>query len=156
MPSITSIISELKNRFPGIAFKSAGYFCWSANDKILYYDPSVDNEFERCLLFHETGHAILKHQHHDTDVQLIKMERDAWEEAKKLAQDFELDIPDDVIEECLDSYRQWLHSRSKCPNCNLTGLQTKHLNYSCAVCNYSWTVNEAKIKALRRYNKKRT
>ena len=154
MQSITSIISQLKNKLPDISFKPADDFFWNPSDKVINYDPENDSEIE--LLFHEIGHALLGHKSFDSDVQLIAMERDAGDKARSLADEFGITITDDFIQSNLDSYRDWLHKRSTCPNCTAVGMQIKKSGYSCPACNHDWSVNSAITCALRRYNKKRT
>ncbi len=154
MHSTISVISQLKSKFPDLLFKSSDDFFWSPTDKTIYYDKKNDNEIE--LLFHETGHALLGHSNFESDVQLVSMERDAWDKAKTLAADFGIVITDELIQSNLDSYRDWLHKRSTCPKCTAVGLQVKKSTYACPACNHNWEVNSAITCALRRYNKKRT
>jgi hypothetical protein len=153
MHSITSIISQLKNKFPELSFESSDNFYWSPSDKKIYYDAKSD-EIE--LLFHETGHALLGHANFDSDVRLVAMERDAWAKAQSIATDFDINISDDLVQENLDSYRDWLHKRSTCPDCKAVGLQIEKALFACPACNNNWRVNPAINCALRRYNKKRT
>lgn len=81
------------------------------------------------------------------------MERDAWNRAKtQLGPQYAVDIKDSAIEQALDSYRDWLHARSTCPNCTATGFQTKKQHYSCLACGEKWRVNEARLCGLKRYS----
>jgi hypothetical protein len=144
---------QLKSSFPNISFQIAKDFFWSPSEKTVYYDEKSD-EIE--LLFHETGHALLGHSNFDSDIKLISMERDAWEKAQSIARDFNIEISDELVQENLDSYRDWLHKRSTCPDCSAVGMQTDKALFHCPACNNSWKVNPAINCALRRYNKKRT
>ena len=96
---------------------------------------------------HELGHAIKGHKDYTTHVDRIKIEREAWETAKTVYQKY-LDLAktdpkiaeilpkwnDDYIEDCLDTYRDWLHTNSKCKKCGLTRYQTTDGKYHCPRC----------------------
>ena len=41
---------------------------------------------------------------------------------------------EDFVQEKLDTYRDWLHAKSKCKKCGLTGYQTKDGKYHCPRC----------------------
>jgi hypothetical protein len=154
MHSITSIISQLENRFPELLFKPSDIFFWCPSEKTIYYDQENNSEIE--LLLHETGHALLNHSNFESDISLVAMERDAWDKAKLLAADMGINIDDQQIQSNLDTYRDWLHKRSTCPNCSAVGMQTKKTTFTCPACCHKWQVNTAITCGLRRYNKKRT
>ncbi|MCY1379960.1 hypothetical protein D9M68_895230 [compost metagenome] len=81
------------------------------------------------------------------------MERDAWRYAKeKLGSNYKVTITDTVIQDSLDTYRDWLHARSTCPNCQATGMQNRKRHYRCIACQHVWRVNDARICGLRRYS----
>lgn len=149
MLSTTSLIARLKSDFPAITFSSGEEFHWSSQKNTIYY-PKNTSDSEALL--HELAHAILKHTTYSKDIQLIEIERDAWEYAKQtLAKRYEIAINETSIQEALDTYRDWLHARSTCPNCQATGIQKKTNQYTCLACHTKWRVNEARICALRRY-----
>lgn len=149
MPSTASIIKRLKTNYPQFRFKKSSDYLWSPSEKTVYYTSS-DDCFE--LLLHELSHGLLGHVDYRYDIDLLVMERAAWEHATALAKSYGLTITKELVESNLDSYRDWLHARSSCPNCNATGLQVKKQTYSCPACNHNWKVNEARICALRRYD----
>ena len=151
MPSTTSILSSLKNKYPQFSFKQSDDFSWSFIDKTIFFDIKSDNL--SILLIHELSHALLGHDQYENDIQLIIMERQAWDYAIKLAATFNIEIPDNIIQSNLDSYRNWLHKRSTCPKCHTTGVQS-HDIYKCLACNHHWRVNQAKKCSLRRYDVK--
>ena len=62
------------------------------------------------------------------------MEREAWEKARKLASKYEVEFDDEVAEQELDSYRDWLDAKSRCPVCGLTRYQTPDGMYHCPKC----------------------
>ena len=88
----------------------------------------------RLLLLHEVGHAICKHRSFKMDVERLKMENQAWEEAHKMAPSYGVVIDEGIVQRELDSYRDWLHQKSRCPNCGLTRYQTPDEKYHCPRC----------------------
>ena len=105
-------------------------------------------------LLHEIAHAKLGHKNYQYDVQLIEMERSAWEYAvDTLAPKYglALSMDDDNVQDSLDSYRDWLHKRSLCPQCGAVGLQGTSSSYKCINCHSEWRVNQAKSCQLKRY-----
>ena len=152
MPSTCSILKKLKTDYLSVDFQPADDYLWSPSNQTVYYVEKSKDKDSCAYLLHELSHGLLGHSDYDRDVTLIAMERAAWDKAKDLAGSYELTIDEDFIESNLDSYRDWLHARSTCPNCGATGLQTKKLAYSCPACNQKWRVNEAKICALRRFS----
>jgi hypothetical protein len=150
MPSIHSLLPKLKQKYPFITFLPGTDFIWSPSDKTVYYDEREKDQ--SVSLIHELAHGLLEHTDYSKDVQLLTMERNAWDKAIELAKDYQVVIDEDDIEVHLDSYRNWLHSRSTCPACQAIGLQTKKQTYTCLACNHEWRVNEARTCNLRRYS----
>jgi hypothetical protein len=149
MPSITSLADRLQRDYPDIIFTEGDDFHWSPSNKTVTYTQSSEDQ---ASLLHELSHALLGHTDYKKDISLIEMERDAWQYAKdNLGPAYDQPIIDEIIEDALDSYRDWLHARSTCPNCQATGIQTKREEYRCLACRTKWRVNEARICALRRY-----
>lgn len=149
MLSTASLIKKLKAAYPQFQFKQSDDYLWSPSEQTVYFADDKDN----CeYLLHELSHGLLEHADYNYDVELIAMERAAWDKATALAKDYNLAINDDAIESNLDSYRDWLHARSTCPACKAVGLQTKKLTYSCPACSNRWRVNEARVCALRRFS----
>ena len=149
MPSIHWLIQRVQSDYPDIIFAAGDEFHWSAPTKTIQYNPALPSASEQLL--HELSHAILRHTHYTKDIDLIGMERDAWEHARHVAPTYDFAISDDTIQDALDSYRDWLHARSTCPGCQATGIQTKQQAYRCLACHQQWNVNEARLCALRRY-----
>ena len=90
--------------------------------------------FWRLLVLHEVGHAICKHKCFRMDVERLKMENQAWEEAHRLALRYGVKVDEDLIQNELDTYRDWLHQKSRCPICRLTRFQTPDSQYHCPRC----------------------
>ncbi len=122
-------------------------------------------------IIHESGHALLGHATYRSDFELLQLEVAAWEKAKEIATKLQkervdgirhmgkpnerahsspptthhlpptLSIDEDHVQDCLDSYRDWLHRRSLCPNCSLGSIQVSPDTYSCIFCDHSWHVS---------------
>jgi len=150
MLSTISLIKNLKIDFPQFIFKRSSCFLWSHSDNTIYY---TDEKDDFRLLFHELSHALLNHTDYERDIELIAIEREAWDKTKEIALKYAVVITDDYIQSNLDTYRNWMHERSTCPKCNASGVQTKKHDYKCLACGQQWHVNDAKTCALRRYSK---
>jgi hypothetical protein len=149
MPSTLSLIAKLQYDFPDIRFTAGDMFRWSPKERTVYYGNTDDT----ASLIHEVAHALLGHHDYERDIDLLKMERDAWEYATStLGERYGLVIDEDVVQDSVDTYRNWLHARSACPGCRAAGLQSSAVQYTCIACNARWKVNEARSCALRRYN----
>jgi hypothetical protein len=69
------------------------------------------------------------------------MEVAAWEYAKELAKRYGVSIDEDHVQDCLDSYRDWLYKRSICPACGTKSIQQdQELQYQCFNCRSMWGV----------------
>ncbi|HUC96573.1 MAG TPA: hypothetical protein VMR16_02815 [Candidatus Saccharimonadales bacterium] len=151
MPSTISLIKNLKADFPQFIFKKSSSFLWSHSENTIYY---TDKKEDFRFLFHELSHALLNHTDYRRDIELVAIEREAWDRAKEIALNYGVGIDDEYIQSNLDTYRDWMHGRSTCPNCGANGMQTQKNNYKCLACNDEWHVNDAKTCALRRYSNK--
>lgn len=148
MPSISSLINRLRKDFPQFQFVEGDGFYWSPTHRTISYLPEGDP----ALLLHELGHALLGHRVYTRDIQLINLEREAWQYAKDhLIDQYKLKLPEETVEDSLDTYRDWLHARSVCPTCTSTGVQTKERTYTCLACFATWRVNEARVCGLKRH-----
>ena len=144
---LTNLLQTLRAKYPSLHFARGEQFFWSPEKETIYYTEDPDAE---ALLLHELSHALLSHTEYERDVQLVAMEREAWTEALALAATYAIPLSEDVIEDHLDTYREWLHARSTCPACTSTGFQSGHHTYTCPACTQEWKVNEARICQLRR------
>ena len=124
-------------------------FRWNHHACAITYTPNDTHACQRLL--HEYGHALLNHSGYSRDIELIAMERAAWQKALETAAKFSVAIDSKLIEDAIDTYRDWLHARSQCPHCQSTGLQTGPNKYSCLACGRSWRVSQAKLCQLRRW-----
>lgn len=154
MVSTDSLLKRLKNDNPEVTFTSSDTFCWSPSSKTIYYSE-LKSEYQKSLLLHELSHALLGHSDFEQDISLLNYEMTAWELAKTdLSDRYGVDIIDDDINDALNSYRDWLNERSKCPNCNNNAPQTKTGPYKCLICGCQWRANDARLCQLRRYKLK--
>ncbi len=135
-----------------ILFAPSDEFRWDPSSHTVYYNESAPDA--PSLLLHELGHALLGHTDYMRDIELLRLERAAWDKAIELATGYGHPIDDDSIEDHLDTYRNWLHARSLCPTCQATGLQSNRTHYTCISCRQTWRVNEARTCELRRYQTK--
>jgi hypothetical protein len=152
MQSILLLADNLQKDYPQFSFTAGGEFRWAPDNQSIFYDQASS---DTAALLHELSHAILAHTDYHRDVELLELERAAWRfAAGHLAKKYKVVISNDQIEDSLDSYRDWLHARSTCPNCKAIGLQTKPDQYKCIACFEVWRVNDARACALRRYKVK--
>ncbi len=148
MPSMPSLIPHLKADYPQFTFHPSDAFLWSPSEQTIHY---VADELGAEFVLHELSHGLLGHADYSRDVELLAMERAAWDKAVEIGTHYALVIDSELIQSTLDTYRDWLHARSTCPNCRATGQQVKKRLYSCPACQHTWRVNEARICALRRF-----
>ena len=151
--TLSSIVKQLTRDYPRYRFQTGDVFSWSYHSQTITY---IDEESPAAIaqLLHETAHAILGHHHYTRDIDLIAIERQAWEVAiHQLAPHYNiiLTMADDVVQDALDTYRKWLHARSICPTCGAVGIETAKHHYHCLLCASNWRVNEARSCELRRY-----
>ena len=157
--SRNNIVDILTTKYPDITLKTGNVYYWSPSDKTVFYKSDDDSKTGVWSLLHESGHAILNHTNYYSDLELVKLEVEAWEKAKELARELGvrgtryeeaakkqknnpvlITIDEDHIQDCLDSYRQWLHKRSLCPDCHLSSIQTDEHTYTCIFCHKKWHV----------------
>lgn len=148
MPSTASIILNIVDRYPQFKFEKSDDFLWSSADSVICYNPNDNNVL--VLLLHELSHALLGHKLYLSDIQLLTIERQAWDYAINLAKSFNIAIPEEIIQSNLDTYRDWQHERSTCPKCTATGMQIKNNIYNCLACGHKWKVNQARNCRLQR------
>lgn len=155
MPSTSLLASKLSRDYPDFQFQESSEFRWSPTTKTIFYETSNNT----ASLLHELAHALLGHTSYTRDIELLEIERDAWHHATTvLAPHYNIPIDKNALEDAMDTYRDWMHIRSICPNCKASGMQVRKNTYRCVACHTQWKVNDARICALRRYvlNKKHT
>lgn len=148
MPSTASLLEQLRATYPQLTFAESDEFLWSPDRETIFYNPA--NGRVAALLMHELGHALGNHRDYLRDIQLLSMETEAWERARLLATQHSVSFSEDTVQDHLDTYRDWLHSRSTCPECEAAGHQIARERYRCLACTTEWQVNEARTCRLKR------
>ena len=149
------LLAKLRRDFPDLKFTAGTRFIWSpATSQVIYKKSNLEEESAIWALLHEVGHAVLGHGKYSSDFELVKLESAAWAEAEKLAKRYGQQIDQDHIQDCLDTYRDWLYQRSTCPTCTVTSLQTDSKTYTCFNCGTTWQVSKSRLcRAYRRKQK---
>jgi hypothetical protein len=151
------LINKLSALYPQLQFCQAERFYWSPKEHKVFYRSKNRDDYLWKLL-HEVSHALLKHKSYRSDIELLKLEVAAWDKAQNLATDFKVPvIDDDYIQDCLDTYRDWLHKRSTCPKCGTRSLQESTELYRCFNCRAEWRVSSSRFcrtyREVNRYGK---
>ena len=140
------LLTSLQIAYPKIKFTPSTSFYWSPENQEVFYIEDIDTEISRWSLLHEVGHALLDHHSYDADYMLLRLEVAAWQKAKEISQNFNLLIEEDHIQDCLDTYRDWVFKRSICPECGtkcFQGSDFKH--YKCFNCHARWRVTPSRF-----------
>lgn len=141
-----SVLDYAKSILPDVTFQQGNAFYWSPSKLLITYKASaMKTSAGQWALLHEASHAILKHTNYSSDLGLLKLEVDAWHNAKKLASELEIDIDENHIQDCLDTYRDWLYRRSTCPSCGVVCIQNSPSSYRCHNCYTTWTVSASRF-----------
>ena len=143
---LNKLTNYLKANNYQLNFTPGKQFYWSPETKEIFYDQNYQDQKSDWSLLHETGHALLNHTIYKNDFHLLSLEVTAWEKAKDIAHDLKIIIDQNHIEDCLDTYRDWLAKRSTCPVCNIKSLQqTDFINYRCFNCHSIWKVTPSRF-----------
>lgn len=144
--NMADLLERLREDYPGMRFREGKKFAFRPARTIIFEMMSgaddgeaaggAGNEqrFWQLQLLHELGHAILEHKNFATDPERLKMERAAWEKARELCNIYNVAYDEEFVEAELDTYRDWLHQRSRCSKCGLTRFQTRDGKYHCPGC----------------------
>ena len=136
---------QLKDDFPVVTFTPSSQFFWSPKDQTVFYDTKKDSKIASWALLHELSHGLLGHTTYKSDFELLRLEVAAWDKAGELAATYDIAIDQDHIQDCLDTYRDWLHARSECPSCTEHGLQKNSTTYLCLNCHTEWHVSSERF-----------
>ncbi len=140
------LIAKLQADFPDLQFTPGQQFYWSPETSEIFYKADATGKRAAWSLLHETGHALLEHQSYKADFELLRLEVAAWERARELAADVNVEIDEDHIQDCLDTYRDWLYKRSICPSCTTKCLQQDNfIHYQCFNCHTVWRVSASRF-----------
>jgi len=147
LQSLNKLLTQLQVDYPQFHFAIGSSDRWDSNGTVYY-----TAETSRPALLHELAHALLGHSTYQLDIELLRMERSAWDHAQHtLAPHYGVTMTNDDVQDALDTYRYWLHNRSLYPDCHLSGLQQSDGDYRCVGCSLTWRANAAKTCALRRF-----
>jgi Zn-dependent peptidase ImmA (M78 family) len=138
------LLDQLKSDYPNLAFELGASPCWSPQDGTVFYRNAA-SEQEMWALLHEVSHACLHHTTYTSDVDLLQKEVAAWRRAQELAEKYDIIINNEHIQNCLDTYRDWLYKRSTCPTCRAKGVQQSAVLYLCINCQSSWRVTNSRF-----------
>lgn len=139
---MNDVLARLREDFGRISISPGASFCWAPGTKEVIYNAANTEAQAAWSLLHEFGHALLNHTHYHSDFELVRLEVAAWQQARQLAARYGISIDEDHIQDCLDTYRDWLHRRSVCPTCGCQSLQRDgQAEYECFNCHTSWRVS---------------
>jgi hypothetical protein len=148
---MNNLVNNLSKQYPGFTFVPSNIFCWSPKSKsINYISQQLDKKSGTYTLLHELSHALLNHQSYRSDLELIQLEADAWNLATKLGKNYGINVSQNHVQNCLDTYRDWLHQRSTCPKCQTVSAQKNALIYKCFNCSQEWTVTNRFCRPYRK------
>jgi len=138
---MNKFIIQIARDYPQFKFLPGAQELWSPRTNSITYNDSESPRELRYGLLHELAHALLGHTNYQSDFELLKMEAEAWRLAAKLGRSYKIKLDKNHIQDCLDTYRDWLHRRSQCPTCETRVLQTDPHTYKCFNCGTSWQVS---------------
>jgi hypothetical protein len=149
-----AFISQLRLDYPDFKFEPGAQEHWSPGSKTVTYNLDQPLRELRYGVLHELAHALLGHADYQNDFELLKLEANAWDMASEIGHRYHVDIGSDHIQNCLDTYRDWLHRRSACPNCGMHVLQKDSASYHCFNCQTNWKVSPGRfVRSYRRKQK---
>ena len=128
-----TFLQKVTSDFLDIRFVSGRKFSFRPPNTVVIGPSEIHDSL---LLLHEIGHFLVGKYDYTTEVGRLRIEVAAWEEAKKLADRYGVDHDEDVVQGELDSYRDWLHQKSRCPKCGLTRFQTPDGIFHCPKCDF--------------------
>lgn len=142
---------EFLKNFPDQNFIPGRFFMWSPLARSITYDTRrINTANGKIALIHELGHARLGHRVYKYDMELLKMEMDAWDVVRQMAPDFGLAVDEAHISRCIASYDEWLSKRATCPDCSNFSLQKDRNSFGCFACGSKWDVNWRKDRRVKR------
>jgi hypothetical protein len=137
--------------FPQFTFQAGRFNMWSPYTQTIYYDSRrIKNDAGKAGLLHEIGHGLLGHRLYKYDMELLKMEMEAWDVVRQLGPKYGIKIDEGHIARCIATYDNWLSKRATCPDCNNFSLQRDRSTYGCFACGSKWKVNERKDRRVTR------
>lgn len=124
---------------------------WSPYSATIFYNPKrLKSNEGKIGLLHEVGHGLLEHRVYKYDMELLKMEMEAWDIVRELAPHYNYVADEAHIARCIESYDHWLSKRATCPDCSNFSLQKDRMNFGCFECGSEWKVNDRKDRRVMR------
>ncbi len=143
---LAALLQQISARYPDIQLIEGARFAWHSQKRQLAYQSTSKYSTQHIFsLLHELGHAVLDHKDYTYDIELVQLEAAAWEKARELATDYNVELDDEHIQNCLDTYRDWLHLRATCPVCFTRSLQASARQYHCFNCQADWSVTRSRL-----------
>lgn len=127
----TELLERVQKDYPKFKFLEGARFSFRPPKTIVVGPSEPDDEL---MLMHELGHAISGHRFFYTNVKRLKMEREAWEAARGLCDKYAVVYDAEIVERELDTYRDWVDVKSRCPRCGLARFQTPDGEFHCPRC----------------------
>ncbi len=144
--ALDNLLTRIAADYPDLKFIESAHFSWHAGRKHVSFKKTAKNaQHDIWSLLHELGHAILNHKDFTHDIELLQLEVAAWDQARNLAGYYGLEIAEDYVQDCLDTYRDWLHLRATCPTCFARSLQSTQTRYRCYNCQTQWQVSRSRL-----------
>lgn len=142
-----TLIKKLAASYPQFTFVPSASFYWCPETAEVFYDDAkFDQDSSIWSLLHETSHALLGHTTYKADLELLQLEVAAWNHALILASEHGINIDGEYVQDCLDTYRDWLYRRSLCPGCGAQCIQIDSSNfYRCFNCHTRWHVSPSRF-----------
>lgn len=134
-------INRLAADYPELGFIKGPRERWSPKTNTITYDPGQPLKQLQYGVLHELAHALLGHHTYQSDFELVNMESKAWEMAAGIGRKYGVKLSSEHIQNCLDTYRDWLYRRSTCPTCQSRALQPRPGVYRCFNCQTTWKVS---------------
>ena len=148
---VKDFVDKLSQDYSDFTFKPGREENWSARTNTITFNLDQSDQQFYFGVLHELAHALLAHSNYHGDFELIKLESQAWELAADIGKRYKIIIDEDHIQNCLDTYRDWLHRRSTCPTCGVHVLQRDSSTYQCFNCQGIWSVSSGRF--VRPYRK---
>jgi hypothetical protein len=145
--NLADMLARIIIDYPDVQFVASSRYSWHAGHRHVSYcrKSSGNTMHDMFSLLHELGHALLQHKDYTHDIELLQLEVTAWEQAAALASRYDLKLDDDYVQDCLDTYRDWLHLRATCPTCYGRSLQSDRNHYHCFNCQTEWQVSRSRL-----------
>ncbi len=142
---------DLIKDFPQFKFQPGRFNMWSPHTHTIYFDTRrIKSDSGKAGLLHEIGHGLLGHRLYKYDMELLKMEMEAWDVVRQLGPKYGITIDEKHIARCISTYDNWLSKRATCPDCNNFSLQKDRCTFGCFACGSKWKVNERKDRRVTR------